>query len=154
MIARPTKGRGTERNDKNDDDKTSLFFIILNRYYTYGYFITFRALFGVATAVSIKSKDFFSDFGLYDYQASRQALFRRFFFFSLPRKYQLIKNIIARPAAVIMILTVMVSSFFFTSPFHQILSRRSLRELETTVTELKAIAREAIIGLRVIWKKG
>jgi len=53
-----------------------------------------------------------------------------------------------------MILIAIVFSFYLTSPFNHICSRRSLSELETTVTELKAIASEEIIGLRVSWKKG
>ena len=64
------------------------------------------------------------------------------------RKYQLTKTMRAMPTA---LTTILMS---ISSPQGRTLNRRRRRELETTDTELKAMAAEAMIGLRSIPKNG
>ena len=63
------------------------------------------------------------------------------------RKYQLTAAMRRTPAAVTIIFPVII-------PSPQILARRRRSELDTPETELKAIAAEAIMGLRRRPKKG
>ncbi len=65
------------------------------------------------------------------------------------RKYQLMRTMSARPAAVTRILIAISDP-----PYVRIFMRRSLSEFVTTDTELKAMAAEAMIGSSSTLKKG
>jgi hypothetical protein len=90
---------------------------------------------------------------LYGEKKGNHPIFLFFFsdlsYFLEKRKYQFTQTISPSPNTVTTHLAV-IKHLLYTFSF----CRRSLRELETTDTELKAMAAEAMIGLSRIPKKG